>query len=134
MIKRYEGIVKKVRDEILQKKEHFHAGIAISVDNNEEQAECFVPVNCKERFHICKADCCKLNFALSVDETESGKAKWDFGKPYFIRQKRVGYCTHLNAGKQCCSIYNDCPKVCRKNSCANDKRIWNDFAKMELKS
>lgn len=121
-----ENVVKQVRDETLQKKEHFHAGIAINVDNSEKQED-FVPVNCEERLPVCKAVCCKLNFALSVDEIEAGKAKWDLGQPYFIRQKINGYCTHLDTKSTCCSIYPDRPKVCRKYSCAKDKRIWIDF-------
>jgi Fe-S-cluster containining protein len=126
-----EEVVQKVRTETVQRKEHFHAGIAIRVDG-EEKKDDFVPVNCEERMHICKGVCCKLNFALSVDEIENGKSKWDLGQPYYIRQKSTGYCTHLNEKKKCCSIYNDRPKVCRKYSCAGDKRIWKDFEKMEL--
>jgi Fe-S-cluster containining protein len=129
----FEKIVKKVRDEILQKGEHFHAGIAIRVDGSEEtKADDFVSVNCDERLHLCKAACCKLNFALSVPEIESGKVKWDLGQPYFIRQAKSGYCAHLNGGQCGCSIYHDRPKVCRQYSCATDKRIWKDFEKMEI--
>ncbi len=126
-----ESRVKKVRNEILQKCEHFHAGIAISVDNTDNQ-KTFAPVNCEDRLSVCKAICCKLNFALSIDEIETGSAKWDLGRPYFIRQERNGACTHLKSNKQCCSIYSDRPKVCRKYSCAKDKRIWVDFETMEL--
>ena len=127
-----EEVVQKVRNETIERKEHFHAGIAIRVDGEKEEKNDFVPVNCNERMHICKGVCCKLNFTLSVDEIEGGKSKWDLGQPYYIRQKSTGYCTHLDEHKQCCSIYNDRPKVCRKYSCANDKRIWKDFDKMEL--
>ncbi|MDH3974168.1 MAG: YkgJ family cysteine cluster protein [Deltaproteobacteria bacterium] len=130
--KRFEETVKKVRDETLQKKEHFHACIAISEDNNGEASHDFDPVNCEERLGICKGICCKLNFALSIDEIESGKIKWDLGQPYFIRQNTNGYCYHLDLEKHCCSIYADRPKVCFKYSCANDKRIWKDFEKMEF--
>ncbi|WP_430413056.1 YkgJ family cysteine cluster protein [Kordia sp.] len=126
-----EEVVQNVRTETLARKEHFHAGIAIRVDAAEKKDD-FVPVNCEERLHICKGVCCKLNFALSVEEIEGGKSKWDLGQPYYIRQKSTGYCTHLDENKQCCSIYNDRPKVCKKYSCANDTRIWKDFETMEL--
>lgn len=129
-----EEVVQKVRTETIERKEHFHAGIAIRVDGKESTKDDFVPVNCDERMHICKGICCKLNFALSVDEIEGGKSKWDLGQPYYIRQKSTGFCTHLDENKRCCSIYNDRPKVCRKYSCANDKRIWANFEKMELNS
>lgn len=130
--KSFEEIVQKVRNEILQKGEHFHAGIAIRVDGNEEKENDFIPVNCAERIHLCKAACCKLNFALSVHEIESGNVKWDLGEPYFIRQSKSGYCTHLNNGECGCSIYHDRPKVCRQYSCAKDERIWKNFEKMEI--
>ncbi len=126
----FEACVKRVRDETLKRKEHFHAGVAIRMDNAGEGN--FTPVNCDERLPICKAVCCKLNFALSVEEIESRKVKWDLGQPYFIRQRTTGYCTHLDANKTCCSVYADRPKVCRKYSCAHDKRIWKDFEQMEL--
>ena len=122
---------KEVRKEMFEKGELAHAGIGIRVDKPEEVLEP-VPVNCNERLHICEAICCKLNFALSVEEIESGKVKWDLGKPYFIRHEKHGYCSHLNLTKNCCSVYNDRPSVCRKYSCAHDKRIWKDFEKMEL--
>jgi Fe-S-cluster containining protein len=124
--------VKRVREETISKKEHFHIGVGIRVDQEEEQAG--EPVNCQERLHIYQAVCCKLNFTLSVDEIESGTAKWDLGMPYFIRHNKAGYCTHIDSEKKCCSIYNDRPKVCQKYSCKNDERIWKDFDKMELNS
>lgn len=130
--KTFEAIAQRVRNEILQKGEHFHAGIAVRVDGNEKKENDFVPVNCAERIHLCKAACCKLNFALSVNEIESGKVKWDLGEPYFIRHSKSGYCTHLDHGECGCSIYHDRPKVCRQYSCANDERIWKDFEKMEI--
>ena len=129
----FEETVKMVRDEILTKKEHLHAGIAISVDGNDKEAN-YPPINCEERIHLCKAACCRLHFALTVNEIENGKAKWDLGQPYFIRQSKDGYCTHIHGGKHQCTIYNDRPKICRKYTCADDKRIWTDFEKMELNS
>jgi len=126
---KFEEYVKRVRDEILIRKEYFHAGIVMRVDKPDGKN---VPVNCEERLDICKAVCCRLNFALSLEEIESGKIKWDLGQPYFIRQQSNGYCTHLDSNKNRCSIYSERPKVCRKYSCANDDRIWKDFEKMEL--
>lgn len=126
----FEETVKKVRDETIKKNEYFHAGVAISV--NEEAKPKGKPVNCEERLHICKAACCRLHFALSVNEIENGQAKWDLGQPYFIRQNKNGYCTHLKQEGHQCAIYKDRPHICRKYSCAEDNRIWKDFEKMEL--
>ncbi len=121
----------EVRKEIFGKGESAHAGIGIRVDKPDEDVTP-VAVNCNERIHICKAVCCKLDFALSAEEIENGKVKWDLGKPYFIRHEKNGYCSHMDLGKKCCSVYNDRPSVCKKYSCANDHRIWKDFEKMEL--
>jgi len=123
--------VTNVKNEIQQKGEVLHTGVALRLDK-EQKEDSFTPVNCAERLPVCKAACCKLNFALSPDEVESGKVKWELGHPYFIRHENNGCCSHLDSGKQCCSIYDDRPKVCRQYSCANDKRIWKDFDNMIL--
>jgi Fe-S-cluster containining protein len=92
----------------------------------------FIPVNCDERMPLCKAVCCKLEFALSAAEVEAGQIKWDLGRPYIIRHEANGYCTHNNSQKRCCTIYENRPSVCKQYSCAGDQRIWKDFDKMEL--
>lgn len=120
-----------VRKEMYEKGEQAHTGVGIRIDDPEKN-QAFVPVNCEERMHTCEAVCCKLNFALSVEEIEAGVVKWDLGKPYFIRHEATGYCTHLDAKKKCCSVYENRPPVCKNYSCAADKRIWKDFEKMEL--
>ncbi|HYH84991.1 MAG TPA: YkgJ family cysteine cluster protein [Pyrinomonadaceae bacterium] len=122
----------KVRGEMDAKGETLGPGVALRVDSKREARGDFVEVNCAERMHVCKAVCCKLNFALSAEEVESGKVKWDLGRPYFIRREASGHCTHYDAGNGCCSIYEDRPAVCRGYSCAGDKRIWKDFEKMQL--
>ena len=123
-------VTAKVRQEMYEKGEAAHAGVQLRIDAKKDTV--FTPVNCDERMHICHGICCKLNFALSPEEVESGKIKWDLGQPYHIRHKKSGFCTHLDENKRCCSIYDDRPKVCRKYSCAGDTRIWKDFEKMEL--
>ena len=35
----------------------------------------------------CKAVCCRLRFALTVEEIENGPVKWDLGRPYFNRHR-----------------------------------------------
>lgn len=105
-------------------------GIAVRVDAEPEVPA--VPVDCAARLHICHAVCCKLNFALSLAEVEAGRAKWDLGRPYFIRQGKDHYCAHLDRQTHGCGIYRDRPGVCRQYSCANDGRIWKDFEGMVL--
>ena len=105
---------------------------AISFREDPEESPPVVEVNCDERMHICHAVCCKLNFALTPEEVDSGTVKWDLGNPYFIRHEENGYCTHNDAAGGGCRIYADRPGVCRRYSCANDKRIWKDFKGMVL--
>lgn len=122
--------VEKVRQEMVEKEETCNPNLALRMDRNGEDE--FIPVNCEERLHICQAVCCKLEFALSPQEVESGQIKWDLGRPYFIRHEKNGYCTHNDPDKKCCKIYDNRPSVCKKYSCAKDERIWKDFEKMEL--
>lgn len=105
-------------------------GIAFRTEPAEPEEP--APVDCAARMHICHAVCCKLNFALSPPEVESGKTKWDLGFPYMIRHESNGYCTHNDTATGRCGIYADRPGVCRRYSCANDNRIWKDFDNMEL--
>ncbi|PTX61609.1 Fe-S-cluster containining protein [Kordia periserrulae] len=120
----------RIRQEMVEKGEIAHAGVQLRMDSEKDKL--FTPVNCEERMPICNAICCKLTFPLSAEEVEAGNVKWDLGQPYHIRHKKSGFCTHLNEQKGCCSVYDNRPKVCSKYSCADDKRIWKDFEKMEL--
>lgn len=106
-------------------------GIAFRVDPAGQQ-ETVVEVDCEARMPICHAVCCKLNFALTPPEVESGTVKWDLGFPYLIRHEANGYCTHCDMGNGRCAVYDGRPGVCRRYSCANDPRIWSDFEAMEL--
>jgi Fe-S-cluster containining protein len=125
-----ENVV-RIKQELREKREDAYLGISLRPESIEE-AE-FVPVNCAERMHVCQAVCCKLDFALSSTEIESGQIKWDLGRPYFIRQEpRTCYCSHINPETRQCNIYHQRPSVCKQYSCANDGRIWKDFEKMEL--
>jgi Fe-S-cluster containining protein len=104
----------------------------IRMDQDETPERDAVQVDCASRLHICKAVCCKLEFALSTAEVEAGNIKWDLGRPYLIRHEADGHCTHYDRGMGCCSVYENRPSVCRDYSCANDERIWKNFEKMEL--
>jgi Fe-S-cluster containining protein len=121
--------VEKIKSELHQKNEHLHPNLALLAEETVNTNQ--PPVNCEERMHICKAVCCRMNFALSKNEVESGKIKWDLGRPYFIRKQANGYCCH-NGEKHGCGIYADRPLVCQAYSCKGDERIWKDFDQMVL--
>jgi Fe-S-cluster containining protein len=122
----------KVRQEMSDTGQTLGPGIALRIEGDGVKQDDFVPVNCSERLHLCKGVCCRLHFALTAEEVESGRIKWDLGEPYNIRHETTGYCHHLELNKNGCSIYEHRPGVCRKYSCANDERIWKDFEKMIL--
>jgi Fe-S-cluster containining protein len=121
---------KKVQDELVARGNVPERLVALRVDppGPQEAKE----VNCAARVHVCKAVCCKLDFALSAQEVERGRVKWDLGRPYCIRHSERGVCHHNDQATGACGIHADRPGVCRTYSCAGDKRIWNDFERMEL--
>jgi Fe-S-cluster containining protein len=86
-----------------------------------------VKIDCENRIPLCKAACCRLNFALSRQDIEEGIVRWDLGRPYMIAQDADGYCRHLDRGAHCCTVYANRPVPCRAYDCRKDKRIWLDF-------
>lgn len=123
--------VKSVRKEIADAGAAATVGVAVRVDA-EGPAQPAVEVDCEARLHVCKAVCCRLHFALTVEEIESGPMKWDLGRPYYNRHGADGYCHQSDGETHACGIYGERPPVCRAYSCAGDARIWTDFDAMEL--
>ena len=123
---RLEAAVNTARAE---RREQLTVGVALRIDSPDPPKE--RAINCAERLPICHAVCCRLRFALSSEEVEAGPLQWDLGQPYFNRQSD-GYCHCSDASSHACTIYDDRPSVCRAYSCAEDPRIWSDFAAMEL--
>jgi Fe-S-cluster containining protein len=89
-------------------------------------------IDCEARLPYCKAVCCRLRFALTVEEIESGPVKWELGRPYFNRHGPSGYCHCIDDETLGCTVYDERPMPCRQYSCASDDRIWKDFGAMEI--
>jgi Fe-S-cluster containining protein len=89
-------------------------------------------IDCEARLPHCKAVCCRLRFALTVEEIEHGPVKWDLGRPYFNRHGEHGYCHRIDEGTLGCTVYDDRPLPCRQYDCSSDPRIWKDFAAYEI--
>ena len=106
-------------------------GVAIRIDGDEADEPPAI-VDCAARLPICQAACCRMRFALSAPEIESGPVKWDLGRPYFNRRGPDGYCHQCDSTTHACGVYDQRPGVCRRYSCAGDGRIWKDFDAMEL--
>jgi Fe-S-cluster containining protein len=105
-------------------------GMGVALTKEEQDKYTYqneVRIDCENRVHLCRASCCRLRFALSLQDVEEGGVKWDLGQPYMIRQGPDGYCHHFERQAQCCGIYNSRPVVCRGYDCRHDKRIWLDF-------
>jgi Fe-S-cluster containining protein len=87
-------------------------------------------IDCDARIPLCRARCCTLHFALSNQDLDERVVKWDYLKPYIIRQRESdGYCVHNDPGTKGCTVYHHRPAVCRTYDCRQDKRIWIDFEK-----
>jgi hypothetical protein len=86
-----------------------------------------VEIDCAQRVHLCRAACCRLDFALSKQDVEEGIVKWDFSRPYMIAKDQEGYCRHLEQGTARCTVYQHRPVACRGYDCRTDTRIWVDF-------
>ena len=103
-------------------------GVALTKDEQDKYSyHNEVRIDCENRLHLCRASCCRLRFALSIQDVEEGSVKWDLGHPYMIRQGPDGYCHHFERQTQGCGVYNSRPVVCRGYDCRQDKRIWLDF-------
>jgi Fe-S-cluster containining protein len=86
-----------------------------------------VEVDCAARIPLCQGRCCTFRFFLTKQDLEEGAAEWDYGNPYWIKQREDGFCVHSDPTTHLCTIHDKRPHVCRKYSCRDDKRIWKDF-------
>lgn len=103
-------------------------GVAFTKDAKDKyDVQNSVTIDCESRLSLCRAACCRMRFALAVQDVEEGLVKWNLGQPYMIRQKEDGYCFHLKTGTHLCKIYKHRPFVCRAYDCRQDQRIWQDF-------
>jgi Fe-S-cluster containining protein len=103
-------------------------GVALTDDEKDKYAyEETVQIDCDNRIALCRGACCRLRFALTVQDLEEGAIKWELGRPYMIRHDADGYCHHLDGETKHCGAYQQRPIVCRSYDCRKDKRIWADF-------
>jgi Fe-S-cluster containining protein len=123
--------VETIRKEIKDAGKQASVDIAVRADGEAAPVPAEA-IDCEARLPHCKAVCCRLRFALTVEEIESGPVKWDLGRPYFNRHGPNGYCHQIDGESLGCSVYEDRPLVCRQYSCAGDARIWKDFDAMEI--
>jgi Putative zinc- or iron-chelating domain len=127
-----EPAVRRIEAQIAARGDAPAPAVALRVDDAAAAARPEVVVDCAARMHVCHAVCCKLAVKLDAGEVESGRLRWDLGRPYYLRKEADGRCTHQDRSTGGCGAYADRPKPCRQYSCANDRRIWKDFDGMIL--
>jgi Fe-S-cluster containining protein len=87
-------------------------------------------IDCEARMPLCQGRCCTLHFPLSKQDLNERVVKWEYLRPYIIRQRESDrYCVHNDPVTHACTVYEHRPAVCRTYDCRNDKRIWIDFDK-----
>ena len=121
-----------VAERLVGKFREIGMGAAFQEDEQDKYGFGDVQIDCESRMHLCKAACCKMNFALSRQDIEERIVRWDLGHPYMIAKDVDGYCVHLDKRTHRCRIWENRPVPCRAFDCRNDKRIWLDFEKMIL--
>jgi len=105
----------------------------LELDPTDKYATSGPDVPCAELIHICQSRCCKLQFPLSTRDLDEGVIRWDYGKPYMIRQRASdGKCVHNDPSTHFCTVHAQRPAVCRKYDCRTDARIWADYDKRIL--
>ena len=95
---------------------------------SDKYAAVAVEIPCAELIPLCGARCCSFTFPLSTQDLDEGVIRFDYGKPYMIRQRSSdGYCVHSDPITRACDAHAARPGTCRSYDCRNDKRIWIDF-------
>ncbi|MBA3454208.1 MAG: YkgJ family cysteine cluster protein [Deltaproteobacteria bacterium] len=104
--------------------------VALDISGGDKYAAVAVAIPCAELIPLCQGRCCKLHFALSTQDLDEGLIRFDYGKPYTIRQRSSdGYCVHSDPTTRACTTHAVRPQICRTYDCREDNRIWIDFEK-----
>ena len=85
--------------------------------------------DCASLLHLCKGRCCALDVKLSATDVAEGTLPWDLHRPYLLPKNPArGYCACLDDGGGC-TVYEERPGTCRAYDCADDPRVWLDWAR-----
>ena len=120
-----ERLAQAQSEDVDRMKDHLRVRIEPRVDKYELAG---ADIDCDARIPLCRGRCCTLHFPLSHQDLDERVVKWDYLRPYIIRQRESdGYCVHNDPATKGCTVYHHRPAVCRSYDCRNDKRIWVDF-------
>ena len=101
--------------------------VMLSKGPDKYNGEKDIIIDCAARLHLCQAACCGFRFYLTSQDLDEGIVKWDYGNPYWVRQRDGGYCFHCDSDDLTCRIHQYRPFTCRLYDCRQDKRVWVDF-------
>lgn len=126
---------KEVARRLIQK--FVESGIGFLYQDTNEDKYSFkgeAHADCQNRLDTCKAMCCKFPFALSKQDVEEGKIRWEFGRPYLIAHDEDGYCVHLDKSTYHCTVREHRPLPCRGFDCKENEKwaVWLDYNKKIL--
>ena len=129
-----EGAVEQRTAETLQqiRAADVHGNWRVSLDTSTEDKYSVAGASppCDELLHLCEARCCSLTFTLSTADLDEGVIRWDYGRPYVIRQRASDrYCVHNDPATRGCTVHAYRPRTCRTYDCRSDARIWLDYDK-----
>ena len=119
----------QAKEQMIQSARTHWEGVEVLHDKTDKYEVVSQEIDCAARAHLCKAACCRLDFALSRQDLKEGVVRWDVGRPYYIRQREDGWCTHCDKETKGCGVHAQRPLVCRQYDCRQDARIWDDFEK-----
>jgi Fe-S-cluster containining protein len=99
-------------------------------DATDKYAEPGPEIPCAELLPLCLARCCTMAFPLQTADLDEGVIRWDYGRPYMIRQRASdGYCVHNDPASRGCTVHDKRPLTCRRYDCRDDRRVWIDYDK-----
>ncbi len=124
-----EDLAQSLEEARKRVEEHPLPGIRLANYGDKYAEGQSVEIDCASRIHLCQARCCTFKFFLTKQDLDEGAARWDYGNPYWIKQRPDGYCVHSDPETRACGIHARRPHVCRAYDCRNDKRVWIDFDK-----
>ncbi len=95
-----------------------------SVYCQEDEGLTDAEVDCEAYISLCKAKCCTFRFALTKEEVEKGRIKYNVKRPFFIERDADGYCNYIERHTLKCTIWEERPIRCRRYDCREDPNVW----------